>query len=156
MIICDVSIMDGMSMWVLWLVVAVALGVVEMLTLSAMALCMAVSALAAMVAALCGVGFEFQLLAFIVIAVVSLLFLGPLVRKLVHPQSHEKFNGGSNMEALIGRQIRLDRTLLPGETARVRIDGDSWQVRAEDSARTLDKDELYTVCAYDSIILLVK
>lgn len=145
-----------MPLWSVWLTAAVILAIIEMFSTTAVALCLSIASLASMCAALCDASAETQLLIFAVAAVLSLVFLAPVARRMLHRSAPVGAAGASNMDALKGRTVILDSDLEPGATTRVRIDGDSWQVRAADPAATLKGGTPYHVCDNESIILLIK
>ncbi len=71
---------------IVWIVVAAALGVAELLTLTAALGLLAVGALAAALAAAVGLGPPGQFATFAVVAVALLVLVRPLVRRHLHPQ----------------------------------------------------------------------
>lgn len=143
-----------MPMWSIWLIIAVALVIIEIFTSSGIALCMALGAMAGFVGALCGGGIEVQLIICAVAMVGTLLFVPKLMQRynrLFSPQS----DGASNMDALIGRRGRVESVESDGSCGRMKIDGDRWGVRTADG-QPLAENQLVEVAGYDSIILIVR
>lgn len=141
--------------WMIWLAIAVLLVIIEVLTASAIALCLAIGALAASISALVGACFELQLLVLAVAMLASLVFVPRLLKRYKH-----LFKSGreavSNMDALMGREAVVEA--MPGAdnaVSRVKIDGDRWQVKSVDGSE-LELGDRVKVCGYDSIILIVK
>lgn len=70
-------------MWLIWLAVAVVLGIVEVLTLYLLAMWFAIGSLVAMILALLGATVNVQLVVALIISVVLLLYTRPIVTKFV-------------------------------------------------------------------------
>lgn len=139
----------------IWLAIAILLVIIEVLTTSAIALCLAIGALAASIAALFGACFELQLMVLAVAMLASLVFVPRLLKRYKGLFKTGK-DAVSNMDALIGREAVVEANIIDGNsTLRVKIDGDRWQVRVTDGAELVAGDRV-KVCGYDSIILLVK
>ena len=151
-----ISILQSIPLWTVWLTAAVVLAIAEMFSTTGVALCLSLAALGSMFAALCDASAQTQLLVFAVAAVLALLFIAPVARRMLHKAAPHGAAGASNMDALNGRVVTLDNDLEPGMTTRVRIDGDNWQVRAADPNVTLKAGKPHRVCGHDSIILLIK
>lgn len=139
----------------LWLAVAVLLVIIEVLTTSAIALCISIGALAAMIAALCGCTLQIQLIVLAVAMVASLVIVPPLMKRY---KSLFRTDRGamSNMDALKGRTAVVEQFSCDyaDQLPRVRIDGDCWQVRTADGS-ALIPGQMVKVCGHDSIILIV-
>jgi membrane protein implicated in regulation of membrane protease activity len=118
-----------MVSWIVWLIVAVVLGVAELLTTT---LAFGLIAVAAVVAAVVGavhVGLPFQLAAFVVAAGAGLGFIRPIaIRHLKQPPPLR-----TGTAALVGRSaIVLEE--VTEHSGRVRIDGEEWSSRAYDES----------------------
>ena len=144
-----------MELWIVWLIVATLLLVVELITGFIAALCLAVGALVASVCGIFGFGIEVQLLALVVGVILAFIFLAPFVNRLRKRRSgREDYN--SNMNALIGREAVVERSFEgEGSPGRMRIDGDSWQIKSKDGD-VIRHGTKVKVVGYDSIILIVK
>lgn len=145
-----------MEIWIIWLIIAVVLLIIEIGTQSMACLCMGAGALLAMVLALTGVGLKWQ---------VAMLLLGTVAAFIVlimKGARHKGFvaqpdtrNAHTGMDALLGREGTVTQEIRPGELGRVRIDGDSWQAKAPGVTRTIGYGEKVSVTGFDSIILIV-
>ena len=141
------------NLWMIWLIVAIILVIVEVFTTSAIALCLAIGAFAASVVAFCGVSIELQLLV-LAIAMIASLILVPRLLKRYKGLFVSGKDAVSNMDALVGRSTVVEFPIA-GSSARVKIDGDSWQVKTADGSE-LKSAERVKVCGYDSIVLIVE
>ena len=120
-----------MSAWVIWTIVAGALAVGEIVSLSFFMGPIAIAAVLAAVAALAGAGTALQMVVFIVASAASLAVLRPIARRHLHTPA--KIRTGT--AALVGsRAVALER--IDGSGGTVKLTGEVW------SARTYDDDEV--------------
>jgi membrane protein implicated in regulation of membrane protease activity len=122
-----------MDAWVVWAVIAVALTVGEVLTVSFYLFPFALGALGAAVADLAGGGSTLQALAFVIITALSFGVVRPIARR--HISMPPALRTGT--AALVGRTAMVVEDICNDEArGAVRLDGEVW------TARTLDEDEL--------------
>ncbi len=110
------------SLAAVWLVVAVVMGVVEIITMGLTTIWFAVGAVAALICALCGAPVWLQITAFLVISVAVLV--------LVRPIAATHFNNRlkkTNIDAYVGRKLiaKTDIDNLHG-MGKVDMDGSTW------------------------------
>jgi membrane protein implicated in regulation of membrane protease activity len=119
-----------MDTWLIWLIIAVVLLVVEMFTLTAALGVLGVAALITAGLAALGLPVPVQLLAFTGLAVVGVLVIRPVVRRqLLRPQ-REQFG----VDALIGKPAYVVSE-VSGLDGRIRIggiSGEEWTARSYD------------------------
>ncbi|WP_432076931.1 NfeD family protein [Streptomyces wuyuanensis] len=115
-----------MDLWAIWLIVAAVLIAAETVTLTVALGMLGGAALVTAAVAAAGVPLPFQLLVFTVVAVVSVVFVRPRVRRAFRPQG-ERFG----VDALVGRTAHVVAEVT-GTGGRVRIDGEEWTARAYD------------------------
>jgi membrane protein implicated in regulation of membrane protease activity len=112
--------------WLLWVLVAVALAVGEVLTPGLFFLGpVALAAGAAAVADLLGAGTIGSLIVFIVCSVASLALLRPVARRHIHLPAISR----TGTDALVGRKAVVTRQ-VDGAGGRVRIGGEEWSARS--------------------------
>ena len=120
-----------MAEWVIWMVVAGALAVGEIFSLSFFLGPIAIAAVLASVAALLGAGLALQLVVFIVASGATLAVLRPIARR--HLRTPAQIRTGT--AALIGANaIVLERVDANG--GQIKLSGEIW------SAKTYDEDEV--------------
>lgn len=118
-----------MMAWIVWLIVAAALGVAELLTTT---FALGIIAVAALVAAGVGglhAGLPFQLLAFVVAAGAGLGFVLPVARR--HVKQPPLLRTGT--AALVGKTARVLEEVTE-QSGRVRIGGEIWTARPYDES----------------------
>jgi membrane protein implicated in regulation of membrane protease activity len=114
-----------MPAWLIWAIVAVLLGIGEMVTPGLFFLGpVALAAGAAALAALFGGGTIVSLIVFILASVASLAFLRPIARRHVRMPVLSR----TGTDALVGRKAVVTRR-IDAHGGRVRIGGEEWSAR---------------------------
>lgn len=146
-----------MSLWLIWLIIAAALLIIEVLTQMVWTMCLAIGCICAIVAEIMGLPLPWQLIILALSTILSFIILVPHIKRwhdrAMARQGHKDRTG---MEALLGRRATVTHRIEPGELGRVRIDGDSWQVRAPGINQPINRETTVVVTGYDSIILTVE
>ena len=137
---------------VVWIVVAVVLGVAEIFTLTAALGLLAVGALAAAAVAALGLGIFAQFVVFAVVSVAGLVGVRPLVRRHMRPQYGPQHRFG--VAALVGRQARVVQEVT-GHAGRVRIGGEEWSARAYDETLVIPAGTTVDVIEIEGATALV-
>lgn len=142
-----------MEAWIIWLIFAAALVIVELLTQWVSSFCLAIGCVVALVAGLCGCTLAWQLVWLALGTIVAFVCFIPLFKRRVERRHLKDSNAAvSNMDALIGRKARVIVDIPAGGIGRVKLDGDNWQAS---SPVAVSEGAEVTVEAYDSIILKV-
>lgn len=118
-----------MMAWIVWLIVAAALGVAELLTTTFALGIIAVAALVAAGVAGLHAGLPFQLLAFVVAAGAGLGFVLPVARRHIKQPPLLK----TGPAALVGKTARVLEEVTV-QSGRVRIGGEIWTARPYDES----------------------
>jgi membrane protein implicated in regulation of membrane protease activity len=137
---------------IVWIIVAVVLGVAEILTLTAALGLLAVAALAAAGAAAIGLGLFAQFVTFSVVAVTGLVVVRPLVQRQLRPQVGSRHRFG--VAALEGRQARVVQEVT-GHAGRVRIGGEEWSARSYDETLVIPTGATVDVIKIEGATALV-
>ena len=140
-----------MSGWILWVVLAGAFGVGEMLTngffLAPFAIAAALAA-----AADAAAGEAAAVVAFVVVAIMTLVVLRPIVRS--HIKMPPQLRTGS--AALVGRRaVVLERIANHEGVGCVRIDGDVWTARALDEDSVIEAGTMVDIVQIKGATALV-
>lgn len=121
-----------MDEWIVWLILAVALAVGEVLTMGFFLAPFAVGALVAAVIAAAGAGLVVSGLAFLAVSSLAFMALRPIARR--HLKLPAQLRTGS--AALVGKAGTVVETVT-ADAGCVRIDGEVW------TARPYDEDETF-------------
>jgi len=125
-----------MDAWVIWLVVAVVLGVAEVLNLSFYLFPFAIGAAGAALVSLAGGGAILAWPVFAVLTAVSFGIVRPIAKR--HLDMPPQIRTGT--AALVGRTaVVLERVDNDAATGSVRLDGEVWSARAYDEDRIFDE-----------------
>jgi membrane protein implicated in regulation of membrane protease activity len=137
--------------FLVWVLVAVALGVGEVLTPGLFFLGpVALAAGAAALAALLGAGTIGSLIVFIVCSVASLAILRPIARRHVRLPAISR----TGTDALVGRKAVVTRK-VDAHGGRVRIGGEEWSARAYLDEQVLPEGQTVDVIQIEGATALV-
>jgi membrane protein implicated in regulation of membrane protease activity len=142
-----------MDAWLIWLIIAAVLLVVEMFTLTAALGVLGVAALITAGLAALGLPIPIQLLAFTGTAALGVLVIRPLVRRqLLRPQ-RQRFG----VDALIGRPayVVADVSGLDGRVRIGGITGEEWTARSYDESLVIPAGSTVDVLAISGSTALV-
>lgn len=142
-----------MGLWSFWLFLAVGLLVVEIFTLSTVCLYVGTGALIAMATSFIRDDWAITIITFVVSTVVIYAATYKWRGRLVEWLHRESSQSPTGMDALIGRTGTI---IKASDSLRIRIDGDTWQVRPSAQECDLHPGEKVRVTGYDSIILEVE
>jgi membrane protein implicated in regulation of membrane protease activity len=124
-----------MDAWVIWILVAVAFGIGEVLTTTFVLAPFSIGALVAALVAAIGVGAVGSWATFIVVSLLTLWVVRPIARS--HLRTPAQLRTGT--AALIGRRaIVLERIANDEGVGCVRIDGEVWTARAYEEDRVIE------------------
>jgi membrane protein implicated in regulation of membrane protease activity len=116
-----------MDEWIIWVILAVVLGVAEIFTLTAALGLLGVAALLTALTAAVGLPVPLQIIVFALSSTAGIVVLRPLaVRHLKQPPL-QRFG----VEALVGKPAYVVSEVT-GRDGRVRIGGEEWSARAYD------------------------
>jgi membrane protein implicated in regulation of membrane protease activity len=143
-----------MEYYQIWLIAAIVLVIIELLTAGFGVICFAVGALFSALAAFLGVdSLVWQLLIFAVASVLCFIFLRPVVLRFLDKKSKDV---KTNADALIGKTAIVSETIDSSTNqGRVAVDGDDWKAVSADGS-VINKGEKVEIVSRDSIILTVK
>lgn len=143
----------SLIMAMVWLVLMIALVVVEIVTLGLVCIWFAIGALFAAVVAVFGGPWWLQLIAFVVVSGVTLVFTKPIAKKYFTDKIHK-----TNSEDLIGKKVMITEPVNNIQATGVAIaSGLEWTARAKEDYVTFEKGEFGLVTAIEGVkLILVK
>jgi membrane protein implicated in regulation of membrane protease activity len=137
--------------WLIWAIIAVLLGIGEMLTPGLFFLGpLALSAGAAALAGLFGGGTIVTLIVFILASIASLAFLRPIARRHIRMPSISR----TGTDALVGRKAVVTRR-IDANGGRVRIGGEEWSARSYLDGEVLEEGKSVDVIQIEGATALV-
>lgn len=138
----------------IWLIIAIAFLILEIITPGFVLANFAVGALGAAIAAFFGGTLAIQLIVFAVMCLTSFITIRPILRRTLLKDDKNQMQTGA--AALVGRTtVVTERIPNDLERGRVQIDGDSWQAVSADS-NAVEVGERVRVVSVDSTTVVVK
>lgn len=134
-----------------WLIIGVALIILEVFTPSFFAASLAIGAFAAAILAYFDASLAWQMGIFSAVGLASVFFVRPLATKYLYSTEDVK----TNADALIGKIGIIKEKIKDGNLGRVAIDGDEWQCRSMEEM-SLSVGQKVRVIDRESIILTVE
>ena len=141
-----------MEIWHWWVIAALVLFVIEIITSGFSVICLSIGAIFGAVAAAFGLDIKIQILCFAIGVLIGFLAIRPLLLKCFFKKKAEV---QTNIEALIGKRVQVCEAITEYSGGRVKIDGDNWKAVSEDGI-PIEAGEWVTITKIDSIILTVK
>jgi membrane protein implicated in regulation of membrane protease activity len=127
--------------WEAWLILAVALSALELVSLNLILIMLAGGALVGVLTALFGAPFALQVVLALAAAIGLLGAVRPSVIRRLHAGPHLR----TGTDALIGQRARVLRELSVAEPGRVKIGGDEWTAQPYDEDEVIPAGEVVDV-----------
>jgi len=137
---------------IVWLIILIALIIIEIITLGLSTIWFAGGALVAFIAAIAGAGTWLQIILFLVVSIVLLLFTRPVAVKYLN-----KNRVSTNVDSLIGKQaVVLENIRNLQGTGKVFLNGIEWTARTAMDEDEIDKDSIVNIVRVDGVKLIVE
>ena len=139
-----------MDAWVIWLIIAVLLGVTEIFTLTAALGLLGAAALITSGLAAIGLPVPLQLLVFSIASAAGIVILRPIAQRPMLRPRLERFG----VEALVGKTAYVVHEVT-GRDGTVRIGGEEWTARALDESQVIPAGATVDVIQIDGATAVV-
>ncbi len=139
--------------WEFWLIVAAVCIVLELLTNTFAMFAIAGGSLVALVLSCFECSMVAQLIGLCIGSILTFICFKSLIRK--HIQSTETAEYKTNIDTLIGCEVFAFEKSNESGVARVKIDGDNWQVRTYNYDK-ISKGDRLRIVNRDSIVLIAE
>lgn len=137
---------------IFWLALLILLLVVELITVGLTSIWGVGGALAAMILSLLKVSFGLQVVAFLVVTAVLLIFTRPFALRFVNTKREK-----TNYEGIIGKTVRIEeRVDNISQTGMAVVNGQEWTVRSEDDNKIIEPGKLVKVVEVKGVKLIVR
>ncbi len=149
----EMIIMPGISLTLVWFILFVIFVAAEIVTAGALvSIWFCFGALAAMFAAMAGTSFTIQMVIFIAVSVVLLIFTKPFAKKLLNGRIE-----ATNAPALIGKYGIVTEEINNIEAVgAVKIDGKIWTARSSDEREIIKEGAEVKILDIQGVKLIVK
>ena len=131
----------GHNLWAAWLVLAVLLGVLELLSLDMILLMLASGALAGSLTAAVGLPLPIQVVVAALASMAMLTTVRPNVIKRLHTGPELRLGHGK----LVGREAVVTETITAQEHGRIKLAGEIWSAAPYDDTLTIAPGETVEV-----------
>lgn len=142
--------MDNGTLSIIWAVMIVLFTVFEALTLGLTSIWFAVGSLAALIASALGLNIVIQILSFIIVSTILIIYTRPIAKKVLKIGQNK-----TNVDALIGRKGYVIKTIQPREIGQVKLGGQIWTAKGEENM-TYEVNEEVEVLAIEGVKLIIK
>ncbi|MEZ0075189.1 NfeD family protein [Planotetraspora sp. GP83] len=139
-----------MDSWIVWLILAAALGIAEIFTLTAALGLLSIAALLTAGVALIGFPPGLQLAVFVIASAAGLLGVRPIARRHITQPPLQRFG----VSALVGKPAYVTKEVT-GREGRVRIGGEEWSARAYDETLVIPAGSTVDVIQIEGATALV-
>ena len=119
------------NLWQLWAIVAVACLILELTSGDFFIICFSIGGVAALVTAVLGLVFYWQLAIFIVVSTASIFLVRPVALRWFHKDDPDRL---SNADAISGRVCTVAEAIPAGGYGYVKLDGDLWRAYSADGS----------------------
>ncbi len=141
----------SLIMAIVWLILMIVLVVVEIVTLGLVCIWFAIGALFAAVVAVFGGPWWLQLIAFVVVSAITLIFTKPIAKKYFTDKIQK-----TNSEDLIGKKVMITEAVDNVRATGVAIaSGLEWTARSKEDSITFEKGEFGVVHAIEGVKLIL-
>jgi membrane protein implicated in regulation of membrane protease activity len=139
-----------MDLWIIWLVLAVVLGIAEIFTLTAALGLLGAASLVTAITAALGLPVPLQLLVFALSSAAGMVVIRPIAMRHIRQPQLQRFG----VEALVGKPAYVVREVT-GRDGRVRIGGEEWSARAYDETLVIPEGATVDVIEIEGATALV-
>lgn len=136
-----------------WIILAVILGVIELLSTTFILLWVAFSAFVTGILSLFLHVFGIQLLVFIFLSIILLILTRPLVKRW---RGSPTSTYQSNVQRLVGEEGVMVSKIMEGKTGMVRVGNETWSARGEFPEAIVERGDRVLVVAVKSSLLIVR
>lgn len=143
-----------MTIWQIWLLVALVFVIIEIFTSGFAVACFSVGCAFGSVLAALNLSMTWQFLGFAVGTFLAFVFVRPFVLKYLDKKTNDS-KVTTNMDNVIGKTVVVTERIEADGYGRVKIDGDDWKAKIEDGT-SAEVGEKLKVVSYESIILTLK
>lgn len=149
--------MFGLSVRMVWLVIAVAFGIAEAATLSLTMIWFSIGALAAIGTSYLTDSIFIQILVFGVVSITLLILVTKRLLKLNNSKDGKFWkNNATNYDAFIGKKGFVLDEITPSKNGIVKVRGEEWTAKAFDDSVVIEAGAEVVVKSIDGVKLIVE
>ncbi len=142
-----------MELWIIWIIAALILFIVEMFTAGLAVICLSIGCVGSTIAAAANASLEWQLSIFTIVSFIALIAVRPLLKRLFYKDGEKV---ATNASAMIGKHGVVCADITgDDEQGRVMVEGVDWRAITADDEH-LAKGTRVVVTEINSVVLTVK
>lgn len=143
---------NDIALWVYWLGLFILLMIIELATMGLTTIWFAAGSLAALVLSLFDVALPIQIIVFLAVAVILLIWTRPIAMRYFN-QNRTR----TNVESMVGKTALVTKTIdnIHSE-GKVNLNGMEWSARASRDTDVYQKDEIVQVIEIQGVKLIVE
>lgn len=138
-------------MWAYWITASCILLILEFITVSFAMVFFAFAAFVAFLASLFTDNVIVQIIVFIVVSALSIPFGRPMLQKYFNINKEIK---PSTIDALIGKNCVVTKTISQNQSGMVKVNGEVWTALTNDKT-DINEGEIVTIISVDGVKLIV-
>ena len=141
-----------LDMWTyIWLAAVVVSLIIEFVSLELVSIWVSVGSFLAMILALCGVGFEIQIIVAVVVSIGCILGLRKITLKLLYKNKDK-----TNLDLAIGTKVKLIESVTPDKMGVAKYNGLDWSVKSKDESLTIKEGSHVEILSIEGNKLIVR
>ena len=129
---------------IIWIIVAIGVIAIDVVTSSFIFMWFSIGALVAIILSLLGLSILWQIIAFLIVSVITI--------SIGYPWAKKKFKADVN-QVLTMEQTYIGREMVATETSKIKVSGIYWT--AYNKGQTIKKGEKYTITGIEGNKLIV-
>ncbi|MDD5935673.1 MAG: NfeD family protein [Clostridiales bacterium] len=134
-----------------WLIGLAVLLLIEIITLGLTTIWFAGGALVAFIAAICGANIAVQIVLFVIVSLILLIFTRPIAMKRLN-----KNRVKTNYEGLIGKVVKITKTVdNSNQTGEACVNGQDWTVRSYNDDEIIEPGTKVKIVNIEGVRLIV-
>ena len=134
-----------------WLVFAIAMMILEWLTVSLVSIWMGIGGLAAAATAVVTDNFLIQLVVCVIVSLVLLIATRPLAHKYLNRKTE-----ATNVEAMVGKKVIITEAVTALEFGEAKVNGMDWTAALAKGSEELQPGDTGVVVAVEGVKLIVR
>lgn len=143
-----------MSIWLVWLLIAVVLFIIEIFTPGFFSACLGIAAAINTILILIfpNISTVLQIIIFAILSILSFVAIRPFALKYLYKNSNSK---NTNADGLIGKRGKIIKPISPSNFGSMKIYGDEFMALSEDGT-PIDEGSEVEIVKLDGIKVIVK
>lgn len=137
-----------MDLWIIWLIIIIALTILEVMTIGLVSIWFIISGLISLILSFFIDSFYVQFAVFVIIGIILMITTRPVLEKLIVSKKEN-----TNLDRVIGMSAIVTEDILKNEVGEVKVDGKKWSAISKDQ---ILKGETVKIKKIEGVKLIVE